>query len=72
MLLLPQYLQAQLTMRTTPETIEALNAMGGGEEGGLSAADLVSSGTFRAEGNELVADFGYQDGQMTINGEAAF
>ncbi|GHG02900.1 hypothetical protein GCM10017783_14030 [Deinococcus piscis] len=70
MLLLPQYLQAQLTMRTSPETIEALNSMGGDSE--LNAADLVSSGTFRTEGNELVADFGYQDGQMTINGKPAF
>ncbi|ADY27727.1 protein of unknown function DUF945 (plasmid) [Deinococcus proteolyticus MRP] len=67
MLLLPRYLQAQLTMRTSPETIEALNNMGGDSE--LNAADLVSSGTFRTEGNELVADFGYQDGQITINGK---
>lgn len=67
MQLLPAHTQANLEVRTSPETMDALGQLGGAT--GLSAADLVSSGTFREEGGNLVSTLSYENGAISINGE---
>ena len=66
MTLLTQHVQLALNVRVKPEGVDTLRQLAGEP---IMGDDLVGGGVFRTEGEDLVADFGYTNGQLTLNGE---